>query len=745
MDTFELLPVLAQGELGQTSAPELVAAIFRSRASGTLSLEEGKEEVRLFFRAGDPCGAARPTGFRTLAQILLTHNLLAPELVEKASALSSTEEKRLGEVLIEGRMMTREQLHGALALQHRENLRLLLQRNVGRYDWRGWEPPPAWATEVAVDPVRGVLEALVLPQFSGRRAAVLRWLGETPVKASVDFAEIAQKAEMLLADRRAAEQFASPIPLAAWFAEAGLARPRAEALLVTLLLVGGVEPLPPESAQPLDASLFEPAVHPPVDVEEVEVESAAPEVVEAEVVAEQTTEGDEPGTRPTETDPALLAAEAEIASAEIVREAEPELAEPLPPIEVGEPIEESQIEPIAAGPDLLHTEVAEVAAEHDLRPVEVGELVAEAQIEPFAAELVADAPPIESIEPPDAEEPMDLVQPVGAPAPAPDPFSSSRRRSGADLLFDGRPDDPVPELEARPATPTAPAVTDERARSLRKKLLARGLRNMGALGAPEEPFVIQGGIALDEGPGEPPGKARPEGLPPLTDEEKCFLEDARARARVVPKQDAYARLGVPQNASQDQIRTAYHGLVKKFHPDRANTPALAAASADLESLFQALRDAYECIGSPQSRAAYDGSGRGGATGGTRGRASRTEDAGLAIKKGEVYLKKRDFESALRELRRAVDLEGGPAAMTALAWGELTARGPEGREEATRLINRALREGATSRTHYVAGVLKRLTDPEEAARHFRKAVEMDKKNSDAALELRLLDRRKEKNR
>ena len=71
MDTFELLPSLAHGELAETSAPELVAAVFRSRASGTLWMEpEESNEIRCFFRAGDMCGTGAFKGFQTLAHVL---------------------------------------------------------------------------------------------------------------------------------------------------------------------------------------------------------------------------------------------------------------------------------------------------------------------------------------------------------------------------------------------------------------------------------------------------------------------------------------------------------------------------------------------------------------------------------------------------------------------------------------------------------------------------------------------------
>src|SRR5260370_9231895 len=70
VDTFELLPSLAQGGLSETGAPELVAAVFRSPASGTLWLgRAGGKGIRAFFRAGDMCGPAYFGGFMSLAPV----------------------------------------------------------------------------------------------------------------------------------------------------------------------------------------------------------------------------------------------------------------------------------------------------------------------------------------------------------------------------------------------------------------------------------------------------------------------------------------------------------------------------------------------------------------------------------------------------------------------------------------------------------------------------------------------------
>jgi Ca-activated chloride channel family protein len=62
--------------------------------------------------------------------------------------------------------------------------------------------------------------------------------------------------------------------------------------------------------------------------------------------------------------------------------------------------------------------------------------------------------------------------------------------------------------------------------------------------------------------------------------------------------DYYALLGVPRNASTEQLRRAYRESALRLHPDRANRPG------DTE-LFISVNKAYEILSNEEQRAAYD--------------------------------------------------------------------------------------------------------------------------------------------
>ncbi|MCE2454903.1 MAG: J domain-containing protein [Gemmatimonadetes bacterium] len=99
--------------------------------------------------------------------------------------------------------------------------------------------------------------------------------------------------------------------------------------------------------------------------------------------------------------------------------------------------------------------------------------------------------------------------------------------------------------------------------------------------------------------------------------------------------DYYDLLGVPKDASAEQIKRAYRKQALKYHPDRNQ------GSGEAEELFKEATRAYETLKDPDQRARYDRFGEAGVSGGgATGQRGFGFDMNAAL---EVFL--RDFGGA----------------------------------------------------------------------------------------------------
>jgi curved DNA-binding protein CbpA len=75
-----------------------------------------------------------------------------------------------------------------------------------------------------------------------------------------------------------------------------------------------------------------------------------------------------------------------------------------------------------------------------------------------------------------------------------------------------------------------------------------------------------------------------------------FRQVARLIAQFDAKADYYKTLGISQTASNDDIKKAYRGLVKKYHPD---------INKSGEAKFKEINQAHEVLSDPDLRKQYD--------------------------------------------------------------------------------------------------------------------------------------------
>ena len=67
----------------------------------------------------------------------------------------------------------------------------------------------------------------------------------------------------------------------------------------------------------------------------------------------------------------------------------------------------------------------------------------------------------------------------------------------------------------------------------------------------------------------------------------------------------YELLGVPQSATEEQIRQAYHSISRQWHPDRFFKRELGNQLENIENIFMAITKAYRTLSNTTSRKEYD--------------------------------------------------------------------------------------------------------------------------------------------
>jgi curved DNA-binding protein len=82
---------------------------------------------------------------------------------------------------------------------------------------------------------------------------------------------------------------------------------------------------------------------------------------------------------------------------------------------------------------------------------------------------------------------------------------------------------------------------------------------------------------------------------------RVHAKKVKANPMAVQFRDYYETLGVSKTASDDEIKSAFRKLARKFHPDVAKPRDKATA----EEKFKQINEAYEVLSDPEKRQKYD--------------------------------------------------------------------------------------------------------------------------------------------
>ncbi|WP_052517690.1 J domain-containing protein [Archangium violaceum] len=314
--------------------------------------------------------------------------------------------------------------------------------------------------------------------------------------------------------------------------------------------------------------------------------------------------------------------------------------------------------------------------------------------------------------------------PAPAPAPAPAAPAQARDASAPDAWDDlnvGEDD-------------LADEPSDEAAKARRQALLQRAAQ-LGSRPAPP--------------PGAPAAPAPSPAAPPqlLTEEQQLAQLAQTIEKRyedLQSKREHFTTLGLPidPEVKKDQVKAAFLGLAKRFHPDRL-PPALSALAPKMTAVFEAIRDSYEVLYNDAQRTAYLQELRTQSASPASTRPPGVDPNDL-FKMGEVFFRKRDFVAAAEHFERAHNAEPKAVYLAARAWAIYM--DPQRKAEIPKtkqMMAEALKlDPNCDRAHYQLGVISRVEgDIARAERHFREAVRANPKHLEANQELRLIEMRK----
>ena len=326
--------------------------------------------------------------------------------------------------------------------------------------------------------------------------------------------------------------------------------------------------------------------------------------------------------------------------------------------------------------------------------------------------------PVGDPEPDDVIDLADLAATPIAPSDPPlaDP-ATTRERAAAPPAPGGAESAAAPRRRSDP----------EEARRRRQRLLRRAMQNMGV-----GPFAAHA-------PPSAPQAGASAGAALDAVEAAEYAELRRAFAAAAPRArsaDLFERLGVPADATAEQVKLAYFQLARQLHPDRFQVAALADVAGQVPDFFAAINEAYDVLSDRHKRAAYVAARR------ESGAPHDPAAAAQAFQRAEACVKTHDVERARGFFEAAVRADPRPeylAAYAALLYGT---RSPADRARAKELADAALRDPGSDRAALVRGLIAcDEGDLEGAERLLRRAVAANPRNADAARELRLLEARR----
>ncbi|HXN32224.1 MAG TPA: DnaJ domain-containing protein [Polyangiaceae bacterium] len=233
-------------------------------------------------------------------------------------------------------------------------------------------------------------------------------------------------------------------------------------------------------------------------------------------------------------------------------------------------------------------------------------------------------------------------------------------------------------------------------------------------------------------------------LPPaaLAPDLAARWQEIAARAATIDRADYFMMLDIARDATHEEVESAFFGLVKRWHPDRL-PPELFPVRDSCSRVFARMSEAHATLTDDEQRARYmrllaDGSG----SPEMQATVAKVVEAATNFQKAEVCFRRNDLAQAETFCRKAMEDDATqPDYLAMLAW--LVALKPENQSpektlQGIQMLERAIamNEKCEKAYHWRGMLFKRLGKTELAVKDFKRAVDLNPRNIDAAREVRL---------
>lgn len=223
----------------------------------------------------------------------------------------------------------------------------------------------------------------------------------------------------------------------------------------------------------------------------------------------------------------------------------------------------------------------------------------------------------------------------------------------------------------------------------------------------------------------------------------------RLEAAVRAGAHAFELMGVPVSAGRAEVRAAWHGLSRRFHPDALAHQELGHLRERSAAVFASLNEAYQILSDTRQREELASLLRaGGRPSGPPAPAPTTQailESEMLAREADKLLRAGNFERALERYRKAAALSPDEVELqAAIAWCEYQRSGDKaplrGPTEVT-LRGVLARRPRCARAHYYLGLLYvHANDDEAALASFTSALDIEPEMLDAKRQIHAIELR-----